>query len=175
MGLDRTDKDFDGEPNFASPFSFTVWNGTHLIDAREIAAAHGESMNVLGNGTVDYYLRVEKNYDLRGRDTFTGMEEFLSYGDLGQWATIEGRQYYTDIGVDLELQDLAMGPRQYLFSGQGMGSSVLSLYTNMATDMGRGQVVGGNLKLVKSLAEASGAKVLLNSTAKAVEKLFKRF
>ncbi|XP_070577562.1 prenylcysteine oxidase 1-like [Ptychodera flava] len=171
MGLDRTDRDFDGEPNFVSPFTFTAWNGTHLIDTREIATAHEESMDILENGTVDFYVRMEDNYALRGYETFSEMEEFLSYGALGQWPTLESRQYYTDGGVHLELQDLAMEPLQKLINSQGMEGHVFSMYTSLSMEMGRGRVVGGNLKLIDALAEATSADVFLNSTVTTVERL----
>ncbi|XP_070577563.1 prenylcysteine oxidase 1-like [Ptychodera flava] len=175
MGLDRTDRDFDGEPNFVSPFTFTAWNGTHLIDTREIVKAHEESMEILENGTVDFYVRMEDNYALRGYETFSEMEKFLSYGALGQWPTLESRQYYTNGSVNLELQDLAMAPLQEFINSQGLESHVFSMYTSLSAFMGTGRVVGGNLKLVDALVEAASAEVFLNSTVTTVERLSNGF
>ncbi|XP_070577561.1 uncharacterized protein [Ptychodera flava] len=175
MGLDRTDRDFDGEPNFVSPFTFTAWNGTHLIDTGEIATAHEESMDILEKGTVDFYIRMEDNYAILDQETFSKTEEFLSYGAFGQWPTLESRQYYTDKGVHLELQDLAMAPLQKLINSQGMEGHVFSMYASLSTSMGRGRVVGGNLKLVDALVEAASAEVFLNSTVTTVERLSNGF
>ncbi|XP_070577560.1 prenylcysteine oxidase 1-like [Ptychodera flava] len=175
MGLDRTDRDFDGETKFVSPFTFTAWNGTHLIDTGELAEAHEKSMDILNNGTVDFYARMEDNYNLSGNSSFSEMEGFLSYGDLEKWVNLESRQYYTDLGVHLELQDMAMSPLHNMVDFQGMESHVFSTYIAQSIGIGKGQVVGGNMKLVEKLVEASSTEVFLNSTVTTVERLSNGF
>ncbi|XP_078000779.1 prenylcysteine oxidase 1-like [Glandiceps talaboti] len=175
MGLESTEKGDIGDPKFVSPFSFITWDGSKLTDPVELQKAHGSSVEVLSTQALDFFKKMEMNYDQRNNNTFTTMEEYLIPGGVLKLPILESRQHFTDSGIDLKIQHLAMGPNHNLVHFQGMDSQTFSMQLSLTIRMGNGKVAEGNSRLPEALLEASSAKLHLNSTVKTVTKCSRGF
>nr|XP_006824852.1 PREDICTED: uncharacterized protein LOC102805603 [Saccoglossus kowalevskii] len=172
MELETTGEELEGEPVFVSPFGFTTWTGQNLVDTGKLQIAYNDSMQIIEKEALDFASRMVNNYNQRGNETFSSMAEYLSYGDLMTWPQLSSREYYTNKGIELEFQDLAMAPQANLISNNGMESHVFSMQLSLTTSMGKGATCSrGKLAACTLVIGVSTADLQLNATVHNIKQI----